>query len=530
MRPDRRKFIHDTICAALGGAGLYSALGNLQLLQAAVRANYSFPDYKALICVFLYGGNDSFNTVVPYNTTAFNSFYGTNGVRPALALTQSQMNNTVLNAPASGTGSPGDGNTYALNPAMAPQPINGTTNVSADFTTTFNAGNAAIVANVGTLVAPVTQSEYQNGNPALPPQLYSHADQEAYWQASPPTNQPVTGWGGRIADLVAGANNSNAPVITGLNGQDAFMRGQVVNGYIMNANSASTINLLQGNSGPLTCAAAANAYDSGAAEAFCNLMSSGTQANVLERTFAGTMNHSIATANLINTAINGAPAFTAANQFPAALSTGYDLDVQLQTVAQLIWAANQGNTGITRQIFFVTTGGYDTHGDELATHGAPGNPGVLSLLSRSLAGFYNALNSVGLASKATAFTCSDFGRTMTSNNGGTDHGWGSHQFVVGGAVQGKKFYGNGCSFTADTNYGVVMPSLTNPTQLPNVYNASPNLNDSGDGIGRIIPTTSVDQYAATLAQWFGLSASDIGLIFPNLSNFSNPANYLGFMG
>ncbi len=512
MRPDRRKFIKNTICAALGGAGLYSALGNLQLLQAAVRANYSFGDYKALVCVFLYGGNDSFNTVAPYTQAAFNGFYGANGVRPELALIRAQLNPLDL------TSSSNDGIQYALHPTMP------------ELAGLFNAGHAAIAANVGTLVAPVTQSEYQNGNPALPPQLYSHADQEAYWQSSPPSNAPITGWGGRIADLVASANPPGLPILTGVNSQDSFLRGQNVNGYIMNAGSASTLDVLNGNGVGATCANPGSAYDPNAAAAFCNLQGAGTQANALERTYAATMNHSIATAGIINTALAGAPSFS--TQFPN--STGYDIDSQLQTVAQLIWAANNniaGFTGLTRQVFFVTTGGYDTHNDELATHGTTTAPGILELLSKSLAGFYNALNSVGLASKATAFTCSDFGRTMTSNDGGTDHGWGSHQFVVGGAVQGGKFYGNGCGFTGQaTDYGLVMPSLVNPTQLQGVYNASPNLNDSGDGYGRIIPTTSVDQYAATLANWFGLGVSDINLIFPNLGNFSNPSNYLGFMG
>ena len=516
MRPDRRKFIKNTICAALGGASVYSALGHMQLLQAAVRANYAFSDYKALVCVFLYGGNDSFNTVVPYTTAAFNGFYGASGVRPQLALTQAQLH--PLTAPTSGPGSPGDGVQYALHPLMP------------ELATVFNtAKKAAIVANVGTLVGPVTQSDYLNDSKAFPPQLYSHSDQSAYWQSSPPSNQPITGWGGRIADLVASANSGGAPILTGIGGSDAFVRGEAVDGYIMNAYGAATSDFLRYNNagnGSGLCDPT-GAYDQRAVRAFCNLNSSGTQANALERNYANTLQHSIATAGVINTAI-GAHDFS--SFFPN--STGYDLDAQLQAVAQLIWAANNGvpgYTGLRRQVFFVSTGGYDTHSDELAQHGtdAVNNPGILGLLSKSLAGFYNALNSVGLADRATAFTASDFGRTMTANNGGSDHGWGGHHFVVGGAVDGGKFYGNGCGFSGQSaNYGLVMPSLHNPT-TPDYNTPSPNLNDPGDGYGRIIPTTSVDQYAATLAKWYGLSDSDIALLFPNLSNFNT--KYLTFV-
>jgi uncharacterized protein (DUF1501 family) len=558
MRPDRRKFIRDTLYTALAGASVYSALGQMKLLQAAAthHTNYVFSDYKALVCIFLYGGNDSFNTVVPYTQSAFNSFYGASGVRPQLALNRNLMTGkTVLNAPTSGAGSPGDGNQYALNPAMGPQLVlpsggTGASNLTADLATVFNAGHAAIVANTGTLVQPVTQNDYQNGAPALPPQLYSHSDQTAYWQSSPPSNTPLTGWGGRLADLVASANPAGVPILTGVNSQDIFLRGQNVNGYIMNAGSASTLGLLNGNSGGTTCANPGAVYDYNVptATAFCNLQG-GVQANALERAYAASLNHSIDTAGVINTALGGAPAFNAHDQFPDALSTGYDLDAQLQTVAQLIWAAKNGaaGTGLTRQVFFVTAGGYDTHSDELTQHaGTANDPGILALLSRSLAGFYNALNSVGIADAATAFTASDFGRTMTTNNGGTDHGWGSHHFVVGGAVKpwktgttikGGQFFGNGCGFPATqqaANFGLIMPSLLNPTQASGVYNASPNLNDSGDGYGRVIPTTSIDQYAATLAKWFLTGAgssydptSDINLVYPNLANFS--IKNLGFV-
>jgi uncharacterized protein (DUF1501 family) len=507
MRPDRRKFIKDTICAALGGASVYSALGQMQLLQAATRAtNYSFGNYKALVCVFLYGGNDGFNTVVPYTPAANALLYGASGVRPKLALPYGNLH--LLNP----TATSGDGNQYALHPSMP------------ELATLFNGGHAAIVANVGTLVQPTTQANVldavnNNSGFPLPPQLYSHADQAAYWQSSPPTNQPITGWGGRIADLVASANTGGAPILTGLGGQDAFMRGQNVVGYLMGEAGATTLDSPYDNSPSGTLPT----ID----ETFVALHAGGTQAHALERTYAATMNHSSATAGIINGALSGAPAFNASNQFP--ILTG-DLDTQLHTVAQLIWAANQPNvagyTGLTRQVFFVTTGGYDTHSDELNVHGATGNPGILDLLSKSLAGFYNSLASVGLGNAATAFTASDFGRSLTNNDTGTDHGWGGHHFVVGGAVHGGQFYGNGCGFSGQAaNYGLVMPSLLNPTT--DYGTASLNLNDPGDGYGRLIPTTSVDQYGATLAKWFELSDTDIDLIFPNLGNFG--IRNLGFV-
>lgn len=476
--PDRRRFIRDTLCAALGGAGLYSALGNMKLLQAATHApRYSFTDYRALVCVFLYGGNDAFNMVVPISGPA-RTDYAT--VRPTLSLPTAGLH--ALTAPTSGAGSPGDGSTYGLHPSMP------------ELASLFNAGHAAVVANVGTLVRPITKAEYQGGNAQLPPQLFSHADQASYWQSSPPTNQPVTGWGGRVADLVASASPPDIPILTSLGGQDAFLRGQDVNGYVMNWYGPNVVDFPYANGSTAALKAAFNALHAAG------------QNNALERTYGAAMRHSMATASLVDATLHaaGMPNFDS-------FFTGADrLGQQLETVAKLIWAANAnvpGYAGLKRQVFFVTTDGYDTHSDQLAVQ-AP----LLVDLSRSLAGFYNALASVSLASKVTAFTASDFGRSLSNNQNGSDHGWASHHFVVGGAVGGGRFYGDNLDHSGLARMPSLAPSASNP-------------NDAG--YGQIIPTTAVDQYTATLAKWFGLTDGDIDLITPNLGNFGT--RNLGFV-
>ncbi len=479
MHVDRRRFLNRTLRAALG-ASVYSAFGNLQLVRAAAtQGSYTFSDYKALICVFLYGGNDGFNTVVPISTTQYGLY---KAVRPSLAIAQNQV--LPLNAPASGAGSPGDGGMYGLHPAMP------------ELAALFNQASspAAIVANVGTLVGPVSKAQYANHGATLPPQLFSHADQIAYWQSAPPSNTPATGWGGRLCDLLANASGPGLPMLTSLGTEDAFIRGNAQNSYIMGSDGANTLQEFYDPAG------------TGIDAVFRALHASGTQANALERTYAATMNHSLATASIINAALaaQGAPDF-------ATFFTGTDdLGTQLRTVARLIWAANNGIAGYsgqTRQVFFVTTGGFDTHDGQTGLQ-----PALLGELSKSLSGFNKALRSVNLDAKATAFTASDFGRTLSTNGNGTDHGWGSHHFVVGGAVKGGKFYGDDLNGSGKA----AMPSLALSDNNPN-----------DAGYGQIIPTTSVDQYSATLASWFGVGAGDLGLLFPNLGNFS--ARSLGFI-
>ena len=469
MNFNRREFLRRSICSALGGVALYSQLGNLKLVEAAIRAKgVPFPDYKALVCVFLHGGNDSCNTIVPYDAAHYATYQTT---RPAMALSQAAVQALSLTPQAIQPGLPGgppsDGASYGLHPSMP------------EMRALFNQQHAAIIANVGPLLGPITKAQYQNPAFPRPPQLFSHDDQAAFWQTSRPDNANADGWGGRIADLLnAGNANSQLPMTMSLGSQSLFQRGNVVDQYVMGAYGVEEISYLGGYQNEL------------GTQTFNGLMASGVQGHMFERAYADATRRSISTYTMLDTALGTPPTWT--TPFPNNF-----IGAQLRQVANLINVRGPAGLNMQRQIFFVSLGGFDTHDDQVATHQS-----ILAQLSQAMNAFYAATVQMGVANAVTSFTASDFGRTLSTNGDGTDHGWGGHHFVVGGAVRGGRFFGQ-------------MPSLLQ------------NNNPDDAGWGQIIPTTGVDPYAATLASWFGVDAGGLADIFPNLGLY--PTANLGFL-
>jgi uncharacterized protein (DUF1501 family) len=479
MNVDRRAFLRKSICAALGGASLYSALGNLRLVAAATR-NVSFSDYKALVCIYLYGGNDGFNTIVPYTAGLYAQYAAS---RRNLALAQADMQANALSATAS------DGGQYGTHPALGDQTASGG---NAGMRALFNAGKMAIIANVGTLLYPLTSAQYRQGNVPVPPQLFSHADQTPQWQTARPDDPTALGWSGRVADLLYTANSGTLPMSVTLSNGNVWQRGAVVNQYALGTGDVDGMDYL--GTGQESWVIGDNPDG---ATAYNALFASGTQAHVLERAYADTTRRAISNYTQVKQALYPTPALPPlATAFPDT-----ELGNQLRRVAEMIRV--RGTLGMSRQTFFVSVGNYDTHADQLLQQ-----QGNLAELSQALNAFYNATVELGVANSVTAFTASDFGRSLPVNSTGTDHGWGGHHFVVGGAVHGGSFYGT-------------MPSLALNTD------ANPNANPDDTGYGQIVPTTSVDQYAATLASWFGVGASDVATIFPNLGRFTT--GNLGFV-
>jgi uncharacterized protein (DUF1501 family) len=447
----RRTFIRQAACAALTTTGILNTIFDLRRLSAAP---LDTADYKALVCLFLFGGNDANNVIVPHDASGYASYAA---ARDILAIPQASLLPLTLQN--------GDGRDFGFHPNLA------------ELQALFNQGKLGLVANVGTLVAPVTRAQYLAGGAAVPAQLFSHADQSVQWQTSVPDQISKTGWGGRMADMLQSLNaGSKISLNISIAGTNTFEVGNTVLPYVLSPNGSVGLAGFDGS-------ANANVR----LQAFKDLLAL-PHNNLFEQAYSDTVSRSIAANDLLTAALAGIPALQTV--FPNS-----NLGQQLNMVAKLIAARN--NLSMNRQIFFCSVGGYDTHGDQLA-----GQADLFTELSQGLNAFYNATVELGIASQVTTFTASDFGRTYPTNGSGSDHGWGSHQFVLGGAVQGGRLFG------------------TFPTLAVN------GPDDTGQG--RWIPTTSVDEFSATLATWFGVSASDLPSVLPNIGRFAHPN--LGIFG
>lgn len=469
----RRHFLRTASLASMAGFGISPFL--LELNSMAAMAQSAAPtDYRALVCIFLQGGNDGHGTVIATDTDSFNAFTTARSGAPGLAYSQSDLLPITLKTPQSGR-------TFALNPALT-----GVQNL-------FNAGRAAIIANCGTLIAPASKTQIAAGSVPLPASLYSHFDQMAAWQAIAANSGSAvhTGWGGAMADLLApSANTNTAFTCISTSGVALFLSGET--SYQLNVTSAGPIGIT-GLQQPLF------GQQTGT-NALASILNA-DEANLFAKEYGVVINRSIAAQATLASSMLPAGA-TGIPDPPQYLDpvkgalTDNPLAQSLQTVARII--GGRAGLGVTRQIFFVELGGFDTH-----TNQGPLIAQLLTQLGQGLEYFDNLMVSAGLSNQVTTFTASDFGRTLTANSDGTDHGWGSHHIVTGGAVNGQDMYGQ---------YPVIGSNQANDT-----------------GAGRLIPTTSVEQYAGTLARWFGLSDGQVKTVFPNFANFgTNP--YLGFLG
>ena len=465
-----------------------SAISQLRWMNAAV-AQSNISTYKALVCIFLQGGNDSNNMIIPTIQSQYNNYASIR--TPVLAIPQSAiLAVTSLNP---------DGNTYGLHPSCP------------ELQTLFGEGKLAFLFNTGTLVYPITRAQYLAGTVKQPPQLFSHADQQTQWQTSIPDQPPTTGWGGRVADLLNAVQpNSPISMMVTLAGANTFEIGNIVSQYSVSTSGAVSLSL------PTTPSGGAN---TNRLPALLNILGL-PYTNLQAQAYASVAEQAINTGALLNNAIsNTASATFWTNSFPVKITPPEGgaaftstLSPQLEMVARLIAAGStpvsKGGFGMLRQIFFVQVGGYDLHtGQTNYTASDPNDvlqgahTNLLAELSQSMNAFQRAMEQLGLSQSVTSFTCSDFSRTFPSNGEGSDHGWGSHHLILGGAVNGQMTYGQ---FPVQTING---PNDTNT--------------------GRWIPTTAIDQYFATLATWFGIDADNLATVFPNLSRF--PSSNLGFI-
>ena len=484
----RRDFLRRSGQLALTGTALPFVL-NLAAIGEAAAFNSTAGDYKALVCVFMYGGNDYANTVVTYDDPSYNQYSTIRGGGPGqtaggIALAKAALTPTLLVPTTAPLDSLGVSRQFALHPSMT-----GLANL-------FNAGQAAVQLNVGPLVKPLTRTQYNSAdlvtNPR-PPQLFSHNDQQSIWQSSSPEGSKV-GWGGNIGDLVVPPNPS-------LNGNSLFTGISVAgNAVFLSGDSALQYQVSTGGAIKIRPATNSSVFGSTAVPTALKALIQQASAQKLENEYNIVTKRAMDAEASITAALALTPPTTV---FPA-----NNFAQQLKMVARLI--NGRASLGSRRQVFFVSLGGFDLHDNLISQH-----PGLLGTVSDAMTAFYNATLEMGVASQVTSFTASDFGRTLASNGDGSDHGWGSHHLIVGGAVNGKAFYGT-------------PPPVNIGNGTGGVYQAAEQWHV---GQGRLLPSTSVDQYAATLAKWFGVADAELPGILPDIGNFGGagyPVN-LGFM-
>ena len=456
----RRGLLKSTAALALQRVSIPMATSLGLMADAAAQ---SANDYKALVCIFLYGANDHYNTVIPYDVATHTNYYNIRKGTPTagtvydgIAIGRNALSATALSTALS------DGRLMALNPEMSP------------LKTLFENKRASILMNVGPLVVPTSRIQYDNKSVPLPPKLFSHNDQQAYWQSSFQTEGGAKGWGGRAADLLLSNNSKSTLTCISINGNALFLSGQNAISYQMSSTGATTINAIKGKSlfGSANCAAA--------------LQTLITQQSSLPMAsdYTTVTKRALDTYDGIVAAIGASASASMNALFPSSATN--TLSAQLKMVARMI--EQQATFGMKRQVFMVGMGGFDLH-DFLPTQ----HPALLQKLSNAMKEFDDAMTSLGKGPQVTAFTASDFGRTLSSNGDGSDHGWGSHHFVMGGAVDGGKFLGTAPEI-----------GLTHNQQV---------------GSGRLLPSTAVDQLGAELAAWFGVSATDVKTVLPNAKNF-----------
>lgn len=462
---NRRAFMKRA--AAVAGLGAAAPMV-LNLASVGEAAAMDATDYKAIVCCFFYGGNDYANTVIPYDLPNYDLYSAIRGgaagrKRGGVALGHSELDNTALTTLTPQT------LTNDIRYALAPE-LTGLASL-------FNSGKAAVQLNVGPLVVPLTLAQYNSGSKAypLPPKLFSHNDQQSIWQSLSSEGATV-GWGGRMGDLALSSNGQSLMTCISASGNAVFVSGNNTLQYQISPDGAIPI-----------WAAKGWVFGSGEASNLLRDLITEPRAHVMENAFNTVTKRSIEMETIVNAALD-----------PITLTTAFDqtnyFARQLQVVARLI--AARGVLGTRRQVFFVSMGGFDNHDGLMTEH-----PGLMATFNSAVTAFYNATVELGVANKVTTFTASDFGRTLAYNGDGSDHGWGSHHFIIGGAVKGGQYYGTAPHISLET--------------------------DDQVGQGRLLPSTAVDQMAATLGKWFGLSNSELTTVLPNIGRFAT-AN-LGFM-